>query len=923
MTLKLTKRMLFHMTDQYVNDTPNNFRTDLGASIFRSKYAISPDETWLQRANTIVDDVCGTRGGTTHPLLSKDDRRELVNLIHKFVFLPGGRYIYYAGRGVSFYNNCFLYKGEEDTREEWGRILHSASDALMSGGGIGIDYSVFREKGALLKRTGGVASGPLPLACSVNEIGRNVRQGGSRRSAIYGSLNWRHGDAKEWLYAKDWANMVIPGTTTTFAEAKKNNFDASAPLDFTNISLNYDNQLLSEILGYEATSEQGRNVVKSQTRWGKLIESAPLPDTFLRNVKMAMYNGEPGFSFNFYEQEQSTLRNACVPGDTLILTSFGYKTIAECVGNPTVVWNGSEWSTVVPFSTGVNDLVKVTLSDGTSLTCTEYHEFVVAGGVKVQAVDLNIGDRLEKFSMPIVRTGEFYDISQGVDGYSQGFYSGDGNADLEFSWLYAPKYMCQSRLIGSFSDEHSSSARKTWRHGYMLSKTWVPINGALKFKLEWLAGLMDADGVVTRDKNGNGLQIVSTNKQFLRDVRLMLTTMGVMAKVVAGYDESIRALPDGKGGSKGYLCRATERLLIGNTDTYNLMKLGLKCSRLVIHSNPPQRDARRFIKVVSVESLGLSSETYCFNEPKNHCGTFNGIVTGQCTEVTSEDDSDMCNIGSVNMAACKDIEVFKTAVELGSKFLICGTIRGVLPDEKTRLVREKNRRIGLGLMGIHEWLLQRSYRYEVNEELRQWLKVYSQNGEAAARDHCDRFYLNHPVAFRSIAPTGTIGTIAGTTTGCEPIFAVAYKRRYIDGNRDTGKEVRKYQYYIDSAAKDLMERYSIDASKIESALDLAKDPERRIAFQADLQDYVDMAISSTLNLPEWGSETNNEGEVVKFARVIAKYAPRLRGLTMYPDGSRGGQPLVSVSVEEAKAAGIGVVYEENSDNACKSGVCGI
>lgn len=590
--------------NDYVSDSPNNFRTDLAASIFRSKYALNSDETWLQRCHTIVDDVCGTRGGTTHPLMSRDERAELVNLMHKFVFLPGGRYIYYAGRGVSFYNNCFLYKGLEDTREEWGRLLHSSSDALMSGGGIGVDYSVFRAEGELLRRTGGVASGPLPLAFSINEHGRNVKQGGSRRSAIYGSLNWRHGDAKKWLKIKDWANTLIPGTNVTYAEAKKNNFDAAAPLDFTNISLNYDNAFLSDLLGFQADSDPGMSTVLNHNKWGKVVEKADLPEVFFDNVKMAMSNGEPGFSFNFFDKENETARNAC-------------------------------------------------------------------------------------------------------------------------------------------------------------------------------------------------------------------------------------------------------------------------------------------------------------------------------TEVVSTDDSDMCNIGSINMAACSDLSVFKTAVELGSKFLICGTIRGTLPDEKTKKVREKNRRIGLGLMGMHEWLLQRNYSYEMNDELRKWLKTYAVEGEAAARSHCERFFINQPVAYRAIAPTGTIGTMAGTTTGIEPIFAVAYKRRYIDGNRDTGKEVRKFQYYIDTAAQDLMNRYGIDPDNIESALELAKNPERRIAFQADVQDYVDMGISSTLNLPAWGSEYNNESTVMSFARIIAKYAPRLRGLTMYPDGSRGGQPLVSVPLKEAQEVGVGIIFEENSDNACKSGVCGI
>lgn len=101
---------------------------------------------------------------------------------------------------------------------------------------------------------------------------------------------------------------------------------------------------------------------------------------------------------------------------------------------------------------------------------------------------------------------------------------------------------------------------------------------------------------------------------------------------------------------------------------------------------------------------------------------------------------------------------------------------------------------------------------------------------------------------------------------------------------------------------------------------MSNDYERRIKFQADIQDYVDMSISSTINLPSWGSEGNSEEDVQPFATVLAKYAPRLRGFTCYPDGSRGGQPLTEVSYDEAKDQ-VGIIYEEN--DACKGGVCGI
>lgn len=100
------------------------------------------------------------------------------------------------------------------------------------------------------------------------------------------------------------------------------------------------------------------------------------------------------------------------------------------------------------------------------------------------------------------------------------------------------------------------------------------------------------------------------------------------------------------------------------------------------------------------------------------------------------------------------------------------------------------------------------------------------------------------------------------------------------------------------------------------------DFERRIAFQADVQDYVDMAISSTINLPAWGTEQNNEDKVLPFATVLAKYAPRLRGFTAYPDNARGGQPLSLCSYAEAKKHK-GVSFEENSESICVGGVCAL
>lgn len=554
----------------------NNFKTHLGETIFYTKYANSANQSWYDKAVAIVEDVCGHgyNGQYPNPLMSKDERDYLVEAIYNFKIMPGGRYIYYAGREANFYNNCFLLGGTEDTREEWARLTHDAMSCLTTGGGIGIDYSVFRPRGKVLGRTGGEASGPIPLMSAVNEVGRNVMQGGSRRSAMYASLNWQHDDAEELLFAKNWKDMEIGNSGMTIAEAKEQDFNYPAPLDMTNISLNYDDAFL------------------------EMRNSGVLPYTFIQNVRQALSTGEPGFSFNFGEKEAETLRNAC-------------------------------------------------------------------------------------------------------------------------------------------------------------------------------------------------------------------------------------------------------------------------------------------------------------------------------TEVTSEDDSDVCNLASVNLAAIQDIEELEQVVRVASKFLVCGTIRGDLPYDRVYEIRQKNRRLGLGLMGVHEWLLQRNQPYEVVPELHEWLAVYKEHSESAANEHCDRLFLNRPVAYRAVAPTGTIAMLAGTTTGIEPLFAVAYKRRYLKNG-----DKWHYTYVIDTMAQEMIDKYGLDPEDIDTAADMAKDVERRIKFQADIQDYVDMGISSTINLPAWGSEHNNESHVLPFAKTLADYAHRLRGFTAYPDGARGGQPITAVPYAEA-ATNANVEFEENSDAGCQSGVCGV
>jgi ribonucleoside-diphosphate reductase alpha chain len=118
-------------------------------------------------------------------------------------------------------------------------------------------------------------------------------------------------------------------------------------------------------------------------------------------------------------------------------------------------------------------------------------------------------------------------------------------------------------------------------------------------------------------------------------------------------------------------------------------------------------------------------------------------------------------------------------------------------------------------------------------------------------------------------------------------------------------------------------KQGIDPEKIEDAYSLAEDSSRRVAFQSWVQTFVDHGISSTINMPAWGTEANNDSLVRQFGDMLFRYLPTLRGITCYPDGARGGQPLTPIKYRTAEKH-LGEIFVEAADicDITKGGSCG-
>ncbi len=294
-----------------------------------------------------------------------------------------------------------------------------------------------------------------------------------------------------------------------------------------------------------------------------------------------------------------------------------------------------------------------------------------------------------------------------------------------------------------------------------------------------------------------------------------------------------------------------------------------------------------------------------------------------------------CNLGSINLARMLakqdrvvDYDKLRHTVQQAVHFLDNVIDVNRYPIEKISQMTRANRKIGLGVMGFADMLLEMGIPYNSDEAVKLGVSVMKfitdegrKMSEELARERgpfpnfkgsiYDRPGMS-PVrnaTVTTIAPTGTLSIIGGCSSGIEPLFALTFVRKVLDGaellevNPVFERVAKERGFYSDALMKDIAEHGGCTGiptvpEDVQRVFVTAHDitPEWHIRMQGAFQKHTDNAVSKTVNFPHSATQKD-----VEKAYMLA-YKLGCKGVTIYRDGSRDEQVLSTGATEKARKA---------------------
>ena len=885
--------------------------------------------------------------------VSQGELKNIINdfydLISNLYFLPNSPTLMNAGRPLGQLSACFVLP-VEDTMEGIFETIKNAALIHKSGGGTGFSFSRLRAKGATVNTTGGVASGPISFMKVFNAATEAVKQGGTRRGANMGILRVDHPDILEFITCKkdnsEITNFNISvGITEKFMEAAAKNQD------------------------YELIDPHS----------GKIAGSLNASEVFDLIIDMAWNNGEPGIIFlDRLNNENVTPElgriestNPCIKGDSWVLTNGGPVQVNDIIGKEvSLALNGSFYRSDKKgfFCTGKKEVIKICTNRGYELTLTKDH---LVRSVK----SLSRFNIIEEWKAAgDIKSGDLIVLSnnrgvawEGRGSYNEGFLLGlligDGTLKKEGAiisiWGGEQEAESLLRAAGEaaytlphrddfngfqavISDRKEHRIRMSALRDLAEDYGIMPGNKSLTPEIEktsfefhkgFLRGIFDTDGtVVGNQKKGVSIRLWQNNVESLQSIQRMLHRMGIASTIYLNRKcESIKSLPDGKGGSKNYLVKSGHELVISGDNMhifYNIIGFSSckKQSRISDALDKYKRtmNRERFVAIVT-ESLDMGKcDVFDIQVPGINAFDSNGIYIHNCGEQPLL-PYEACNLGSINLNMMLrktddkyeiDYKTLKNTVARSVHFLdnVIDVNKYPLPeiDKMTR----GTRKIGLGVMGWADMLCMLGIPYnsqqavELAEKLMSFIQTEAMKTSAELAKQKGVFpyydksiYKEKNMEVRNattttIAPTGTLSIIAGVSSGIEPLFAISYIRNVMDNEElvevnPIFKAVAEERgFYSEDLMKRIAKKGSIHdfdeiPEDVRAVFVTAHDisPEWHVKMQAAFQKFTDNAVSKTVNLSNEATRDD-----VKDVFVLADKL-KCKGVTIYRDGSRDLQVL--------------------------------
>jgi len=289
-----------------------------------------------------------------------------------------------------------------------------------------------------------------------------------------------------------------------------------------------------------------------------------------------------------------------------------------------------------------------------------------------------------------------------------------------------------------------------------------------------------------------------------------------------------------------------------------------------------------------------------------------------------------CNLGSINLAkmvkdAGIDWDRLSRVVGLCVRFLDNVIDASKYPIPEIDAMTRANRKIGLGVMGFADLLIQLGISYDsdqalaTGEKIMKFVQDEARKASVKLAEERGPFPNFDKSVFKekgfpplrnatctTIAPTGTISIIAGCSSGIEPLFAIAYIRNVMDRdelaevNQQFEKLAREQGFYSEQLMVKIAKQGHLEGlaevpEEVKRAFRTAHEipPEWHVRMQAAFQKYTDNAVSKTVNFPESAAKE----EIAKV--YLLAYQLGCKGVTVYRYGSR---PMQVLNIGEVNAA---------------------